>query len=178
MGLRGTRSEYATHAGVAPSYVTKLGKAGRLVLVKGEGNRELVDFELTDRLVRNTADLGRARNGRNQKATSPETTSPPVAPGYYDHKARQAAADAERAELETAVLARRLVDREQAERATFDAFRALRDAVFAACRSAAPMAIGLTEVREVQQLLDDGMRSAFAQFESQMAQQLQDRATA
>jgi hypothetical protein len=67
VGKRGTRSEYARHAGVAPSYVTKLARAGRLVLVKGDDGREVVDFALTDRMVRNTTDLGRANNGKNLK---------------------------------------------------------------------------------------------------------------
>lgn len=137
----------------------------------------------------------RARQDRGQSADQPAagTSAPangsgaPVGPdsaggagtasaGYSDHKSRQAAADAERSELETAELARRLVKREQAERGAFEAFRTLRDAVFSACRSQAPMVIGLTEVREVQLLLEDAMRSAFADFESKMQQQLQGRA--
>ena len=65
MGQRGTRSEYAAHINVRPSYVTKLGKQGRLVLVDG-----MVDFDATDAKVRSTADRGRAANGANSGGAS------------------------------------------------------------------------------------------------------------
>ena len=102
----GSRSEYAGHIGKSPAYVTKLGHAGRLV-EREEGGRRVVDFELTDRLIRNTTDLGRARNGTNAKPGS--TPSLPVAPvadaGRVDAIFRQAQAqerayNAKLAELE------------------------------------------------------------------------------
>jgi hypothetical protein len=47
------------------------------VLVKGDDGREVVDFALTDRMVRNTTDLGRANNGKNLKGgPKPADTSP------------------------------------------------------------------------------------------------------
>lgn len=77
----GTLSEYAAHAAVSPAYVTKLKKQGRIVLVKQDG-RELVNFDATDRLVANTADLARARNGANAKPdrepTAPAPEEPPA----------------------------------------------------------------------------------------------------
>jgi len=60
----GTLSEYATHIGSSNAYVTKLKSQGRLVLVD-DGGKQRVNFEASDRLIRNTADLGRAANGRN-----------------------------------------------------------------------------------------------------------------
>lgn len=89
----GSRSDYAAHIGKSPAYVTKLGHQGRLV-ERDEGGRRVVDFELTDRLIRNTTDMGRSRNGVNAKPGS--TPSLPVAPiaeaGRVDAIFRQAQA--------------------------------------------------------------------------------------
>ena len=60
----GTLSDYAAHLGVSNAYITKLRKQGRLVMVEA-GGKQLVNFDASDRLIRNTADLGRAGNGRN-----------------------------------------------------------------------------------------------------------------
>lgn len=65
MALRGTRTEYAAHLNVDKSYVTKLGKQGRLVFVNDEHGRQLVDFAATDAKVRGTTDQARAGNGAN-----------------------------------------------------------------------------------------------------------------
>lgn len=62
----GTFTEYAAHLKVSPPYVTKLKKQGRLVMVV-EGGKELVDFELSDKLIRNTTDPAKADNGANAK---------------------------------------------------------------------------------------------------------------
>lgn len=102
----------------------------------------------------------------------------PTQLGYQDARTRREHAEAEMAELEAARQAGRLLEREPTERAVFEAFRTVRDAVFAACRSQAPLVIGLTEVREVTLLLEDGMRSAFADFESKMQHKLRPEASA
>lgn len=68
MGRVGNRVEYAAHINASPAYVTKLGKQGRLVLVKRDG-RELVDFDASDAKVRANTDLGRAGNGVNGGGT-------------------------------------------------------------------------------------------------------------
>lgn len=96
----------------------------------------------------------------------------PTGHGYTDHKARQARADAERAEIEVARLAGRVLDRERAERAAFDAFRELRDASFAAMKSAARQVIGMTEVRDVEITLEDAIRQAFGEWDERMRQRI------
>lgn len=94
MGERGNFSQYADHIGASPAYVSKLKKQGRLVVVKDDAGRDLVDFEMSDRLVRNTTDLGRARNGGN--ASGGHAPSAPVEPvagsGRVDAIFRQAQA--------------------------------------------------------------------------------------
>lgn len=89
----GNRSEYAEHIGKSPAYVTKLGRAGRLVEREVNGRR-VVDFEMSDRLVRNTTDMGRARNGANAKPGSvPSAPLQPIADsGRVDAIFRQAQA--------------------------------------------------------------------------------------
>lgn len=68
----GTLSEYAAHIEASAPYVTKLKKQGRLVMVDVAG-KMLVNFDATDRLVRNTTDLARAANGRNSGGGSTAT---------------------------------------------------------------------------------------------------------
>ena len=61
-----TLTEFAAHFGVSAPYVTKLKKQGRLVMVTVDG-KELVDFALTEKLIRNTTDPAKADNGANAK---------------------------------------------------------------------------------------------------------------
>lgn len=73
----GSFSDYARHIGASPAYVSKLKAKGRLVTREVDG-KEMVDFELSDRLVRNTADLSKLRNGENAQRDRPP--SAPLAP--------------------------------------------------------------------------------------------------
>lgn len=107
------------------------------------------------------------RPGKGDAAAAPHAV-----PGYGDHRARREAAEADMAELEAKRKAAQLMPVEPAERAVFDAFRELRDATFAAIRSAAPQVLGLTEVREVQHHLEDALRGAYADFEARMRHRL------
>jgi phage terminase Nu1 subunit (DNA packaging protein) len=103
----GTKSGYAEHIKASPAYVSKLAKQHRLVTFRDDKGRELVDFDATDRLVRNTADMGRARNGANASpGREPSTPIEPIAgAGRVDAIFRQAQAqerafNAKMAELE------------------------------------------------------------------------------
>jgi len=53
----GSFSDYARHIGASRAYVSKLKSQGRLVLIEVDG-KQMVDFELSDRLVRNTTGPG------------------------------------------------------------------------------------------------------------------------
>lgn len=189
----GSFSEYAAHAGVSPAYVTKLKQAGRLVLVKVDG-KDRVNFEMTDRLVANTTDLSRARNGANAKpaaAAEPGSATAPApnaatpssgdrggsAGGGVDVVFRQAQAkervfSAKRAELEWKKLTGELVDAKQAERTVFDAFRSLRDHAFQAPQRAAARAAGQTDMREIERVFAEELRKAFDGWEEKMAARL------
>ncbi|MDP3083443.1 MAG: hypothetical protein Q8N44_07105 [Rubrivivax sp.] len=96
--------------------------------------------------------------------------------GFMQHRARRERAHADLAELRVSRAAGKAVDKESAESAVFEAFRTLRDAVFAANRSAAPLVLGLTEAREVQHVLDDAYREAFAGWEVRMQSRMNELA--
>jgi hypothetical protein len=185
-------SEYATHAGVSPAYVTKLKQAGRVVMVKVDG-KDRVNFEMTDRLVANTTDMSRARNGANAKPAAASESAVPAMPasnaatpnsgdrgsggGGVDVVFRQAQAkervfSAKRAELEWKRLTGELVDAKQAERTVFDAFRSLRDHAFQAPQRAAARAAGQTDMREVERVFAEELRKAFDGWEEKMAARL------
>ncbi len=93
MSSTGSLSQYATHIGASPAYVTKLKKQGRIVMQQ-DGDKQVVNFDLSDRLIRNTTDMGRARNGANAGAQAPTAPIADVAagPGRVDVIFRQAQA--------------------------------------------------------------------------------------
>lgn len=105
--------------------------------------------------------------------TAPDSGLPAADPSYANHRARREAADAERAELETARLAGRLVERDRVAAAVFDAFRALRDRVLAVPRRCASNVVGLVEVREIEIAMADELRLALGADEAEAQAALQ-----
>lgn len=172
-----TFSDYARRRGCDEKAVRKAIAAQRITTVERDG-KKLIDPAVADiqwkqntRVrVRPNAPPPPAGTAADAGSTGEPPAPPP--PAYDDHKTRQAKADAERAELEVGKLAGRLIEREPAERGTYEAFRELRDAVFAAIKTQARKVIGLTEVREVELALEDEMRGAFDGWEQRIAQRL------
>jgi hypothetical protein len=107
-------------------------------------------------------------------AAPPTPPTPPSDDSYQSARARRERAEAEEAELRVARAAGRQIDRERAESATFEAFRSLRDAVFAAGKSAARRTLGMNEVREVELANEDELRQAFVGWEAAMRARLQE----
>jgi hypothetical protein len=155
-----SQSELAAALGVDPALVTRYKRRGMPV----------------DSIA--AAQAWKAKNvrarvgGRPGKGKGDGAAPPAAVPGYGDHRARREAAEADKAELEAQRMAAQLMPVEPAERAVFDAFRELRDSTFAAMRGAAPQVLGLTEVREVQHLLEDALRGAYADFEARVRHRL------
>jgi hypothetical protein len=175
-------SEYADRIGKSPAYVSKLKKAGRLVIVKDEKGRDCVNIEATDRLIANTTDLGRANNGANARparvegadAAAPAAAPPDATRGRVDTIFRQAQAQerafgAKKAELDYNRAIGRVVDRAATERGIFDAFRIQRDAVFAVCPSAAAKCVGNSDAREIERIFAAALRVAFAESERKLS---------
>lgn len=103
--------------------------------------------------------------GANAPATMP-------APGAADHDLRRKKAEADIAELAALRKAEMLMEVEPATRAVFEAFRVLRDSTAAANRTAATMVLGLTDVREIEAVLDEAHRGAYTDFEARMKQRM------
>ncbi|MDP1925756.1 MAG: hypothetical protein Q8K57_13360 [Thiobacillus sp.] len=163
--------------------MSKLKKQGRLVVVK-DGERDVVDFELSDRLVRNTTDMGRAGNGVNAKPGS--TPSAPVEPftggggkvdaTYRAAQAHERAFAAKKMELEYRKLAGDLVERSRVESAAFTYGRVIRDSVLGVPTRLAPELAHLTDAWEIEkkiaaalrQVLDDVAKMTKADLERAM----------
>jgi hypothetical protein len=178
-----TQAEYARRRGCAKSAVAKAVKEGRITLIGKLIDPKVADIQWQEntRARADSAPAGRdgaagqvqaplvagqdaAGDGQHQVGAEPED--------YSVYRRRREKAEAEMAEQNAAKAAGRLVDRDSADRAAFDAFRELRDRCFAETRSAARLVIGMTEVREVEQALEDAMRKAFGDFETSMRRRL------
>jgi len=162
----GTRSQYAAHINKSAPYVTKLGHSGRLVERDVDGKR-LVDFELTDRLVMNTTDMGRARNGGNAKPV--HTPSGPLAPvadsGRVDAIFRQAQAQerayhAKLAELEWKKAIGEVVPAADVTAELSRVFATFREAMQQIPSRIAAVLAAETDQARVHSVLNDEIRTA------------------
>lgn len=172
----GNRSEFAAWLGVSPAYVTELAGKGRLVLVD-DGRR--VDFEASKELIGRTADMGRANNGSNatrrgrpvtkgvESSVSPET----IQHRYNIAKAKTQMHIAKQEELREQEMAGNLLNREAMVRAVYTGFRQIRDNFNTLGAKIAPKCAGKS-VREIQNMIDDEVRAAFAAFEAKTIEDL------
>ena len=171
----GSYSEYARHIGASPAYVTKLKRQGRIVTVERDG-KTVVNFDASDRMVRNTTDLGRAANGKNAGGGTKFAeiaASAPVADdfggGRFDVLYRKAQTqekvfNAKLAQLEFEKASGKLIERDSASAGAFSAFRQLRDALGVLPRKVAPAAAVATDVREVEALIARAIRETLDLF--------------
>ena len=181
-----SQAEYARRRGVAKSAVAKAVAEGRISLIDGKVDPTVADIQW-EQNTRARADSRRgassaptvgvqaplaapvAPEGQETRATVP---APAPEAGYTDFRTRREKAEAERAEMETAKMAGRLIERDSTERAIFDAFRQLRDAVMASGQRAAPRLVGLADAREIERVIDDEHRKAFQGWEARMLERL------
>jgi len=181
-----TQSEYARRRGVAKSAVAKAVAEQRISLIDGKIDPAVADIQWTQN-TRARADSGRSATpaaSTDGQATIPAPdapaspqngsapASPPAEPGYADFRARRERAEAERAERDNAREAGKLIDRDVTERAIFDAFRQLRDAVIAVAPRASPKVLGLGDARDIELVIVAELRKAFEGWEAQMLERL------
>ena len=177
-----TKAAYARHRGCDEKAVRKAIEENRISLIDGKIDPAVADIQW----AQNT----RARAGAGRQAgadllgdgsgavqtlsapTAPFSAPAGSAPGYQDHRARTEAATAEMKELEAGKMAGRLIVRASTERAIFDAFRQLRDAVMASAPRAAPKVVGLSDSRDIERVIADEQRKAFDGWEAQMLERL------
>ncbi len=182
-----TKSEYARHRGCDEKAVRKAIKEGRITAIPQPGGREMIDPEVADiQWARNTrarGDSGRAAapsaqvggtpalpieaaaNGPDLPAAGPAAHAPAAGDDYQSLRTRRERAAVEAAERENAKEAQRLVERDAVERATFDVLRALRDALMSTPPRAAAKVIGMAEARDIERVITEELRAAFAAAE-------------
>lgn len=162
----GNRSEYASHLGVSPAYVTKLGKQGRLVELE-ENGRRVVDFELSDRLVKNTADMARADNGANAAPRVAASVAPSSEGGRVEVIFRQAQAqerayNAKLTELEYRQKVGQLVPVADVRKVAIETARNVREAVLAIPDRVVSILAAETDPARVHVILLNEIRQALS----------------
>lgn len=184
MGIR----EYARHRNCAASAVVKAIDEERISAQRDEKGRRWIDPEVADiQWAKNTrarADSVRAvatsTAGQGGDSVEPEKTPSGLDLGdqagaksaYSDFRAQTEAETLRKVRRENAQAEGLLVERKKVDRAVFDAFRALRDAAMAVPQRAAPRCIGLTDPRDIERVIDEEQRRAFAGWEEAMQRRL------
>ena len=178
-----TQAEYARRRGVAKSAVAKAVAEKRITLINGKIDPAVADIQWAQN-TRARADSGRAgaQTGLTQgqaaltEENAPEgrDTPPTAAEGddYQSLRVRRERAAVEAAERENAKEAGRLVEREPVERATFDAFRALRDAVMSIPPRAAAKVVGMADTRDIERTFSEELRAAFEAAQERLLERL------
>lgn len=183
MGIR----EYARHRGCAPSAVAKAIKEERITSNLDEKGRPWIDPEVADiqwekntraradsaRTVAPTAEAQGVDGVDPEKSPSgPDSAAPAGKTAYNDFRAQTEAENLRRQRRENDLAEGLLVERRKVDRAVFDAFRALRDQAMAVPQRAAPRCIGLSDPRDIERVIDEEQRRAFADWEAQMERRL------
>lgn len=184
------RTAFAALQGWSPSYVTKLGKQGRLVL---DAAGKLVNVAETIAMLQRTIDPGKEavrqhhvdqRVQRHVKAPlaldAPDDAEIPAAakssgadPKYWGNKARREGAMAELAELELAKARGELVERRLVESAAFGAARTLRDSLLGLPVQLAPQFAACSDAFEIETRLRDALRKLLTDASKMTAEDLQ-----
>jgi hypothetical protein len=150
-------------------------------VLRDQDGKPVVDFELSDRLVRNTTDLGRANNGTNASAAKAEPSAPirPVADGgrldvvFRQAQAQERAYTAKLVELEYRERIGELVRRAVVERELSGRLVALRESLEVLADRLAALVAAESDQAVCRRLIRDEHRKALASFAEQL-QQLQD----
>lgn len=184
-----SQAEYARRRGVAKSAVAKAVAEGRISLINGKVDPSVADIQWAQN-TRARVDAGRAgassRQGEGQSAlvTSQAASGPNLGQGggegaaprdeYQDLRTQRERVALEREQRDNEREAGLLVRKDQVYRATFDAFRALRDAVMASPLQAAAKVVGMGDTREIERVISEELRRAIDAWEQQMDQRLKD----
>lgn len=177
MPQRGSFSDYARHIEASPAYVSKLRRQGRLVVVLGDNGKELVDFALSDRLIKNTTDVAKARNGANAKKDGMAGSRIGEEALRSDDvfRRRQAAmAEKEEVELKLRQIELReregeLVERPRVEEAAARIGRLLRDTLIGLPVRLAPELASIGDTWEIEQRLTTALRKVLDDFAEMQA---------
>lgn len=166
----GSLSQYAEHIGTSQAYVTKLKKQNRLVLREVDG-KTVVDFDMSDRLVRNTTDMGRSRNGANAAPEKrPSLPIEPIASGgrvdviFRQAQAQERAYSAKLTELEYRERTGELVRKSVVEREFASKLVALRESLEVLAERLSAQVAAESDAAVCRRMLRDEHRNALAGF--------------
>lgn len=173
-----SQAEYARHRKCSREAVSRAIKDGRILLVQIEGVW-LIDVEVADIMwaqnTRARADSGRSRaanrsgNGLGDGAAGAEAApTSQAAPGYSEFRALEAQEDLRTKRRNNLLAEGQLTEVIKVRQGVFEAFRALRDKCFNVGPRAAPRCIGLGESRDIENVITEEIRQAFAGWEEQM----------
>lgn len=185
-----SKSAYARHRGCDEKAVRKAVTEGRISLIDGKIDPAVADIQWAQNTRARADSRGKAASNATQQglgmgadektAVGPESRSVIGSSagqggetGYHDFRTRRESAEAERAEMEVAKMAGRLVDYGTTERAVFDSFRALRDAVFSAPARCGPKLLGMNDIRDIEHVISEELRKAFEGWEARMLERLE-----
>ena len=175
------KKAFAEFLGVAPSYITALVKAGRVVL-DGEGRAAQIKVAETLALLESTtggrfdvarrhaaARIGREKNsaGISQARSTPESGSKrdaddPRDERLVDAKTRKESAQADQEEMKAAQMAGNLIAREDVDAAMRFLGAAVRAAMDVFPDQTAPIVCAVTDLNETHALLTDACRNVLA----------------
>lgn len=163
-----SKGEYARLRGCTPTAVSRALREGRITADKAGRIDPAAANEQWAQNSRARGDSAPAQIAAapSQPPDEPAPPAPEVTVTYADARARRERAAAEREELELAKAAGRLIDREMATKAVFEAFRGLRDRVMAVPRRCAGAVVGL-DVRETEAAIAEELRKAMGPDEAQ-----------
>lgn len=164
-----TKSAYARHRGCDEKAVRKAILEGRISSIDGKIDPEVADIQWA-RNTRARVPAGGAGGGGSgaggsdllnhapepsAPAGTPQAGVPPAADsGYVSLRARREAADAERAEIETAKLKGAMVMREDVDRGLFAIGREVRDHLSGCARRIASEVAGINTTEGCEAVID------------------------
>lgn len=183
-----TVAAYARHRGCDEKAVRKAIAENRITAISSADGKRRIDPAVADiQWAQNTrarADSGRtgAANGSGEgvgtgagadgAAGADSAPAAQAAPGYSEFRALEAQEDLRTKRRNNLQAEGRLTEVVKARQAVFDAYRALRDKCFNVGPRAAPRCIGLGDSRDIEHVITEEIRQAFAGWEEQMNSKL------
>jgi len=179
-----TVAAYARHRGCDEKAVRKAIDENRITAIQTADGKRRIDPAVADiQWAQNTrarADSGRAGAaigagegaGPDGATAADSAPSAQTAPGYSEYRALEAQEDLRAKRRNNLQAEGQLTEVVKARQAVFDAYRALRDKCFNVGPRAAPRCIGLGDARDVEHVITDEIRQAFAGWEEQMNRRL------
>jgi|SRR5579859_5458290 len=163
-----TQSEYARSRGVSKQAIGKLVAKGVIPLIDGKIDPSVADLKLRENVNPARSKAAAALDGAAGDEPAQKKPQQSDAGRFFKARADREEAGAARELLELQKLQGTLVERDQVERALFEASRMLRDLVLNVPKRVAGDVAGMSSAPEIEQKLTAELRRALEEF-SKMA---------